>query len=113
MYRRIGKAEEAQRCLEFLDYWGRAEWGDNHCLLQPARDLLAEDCIDTLICGHSHQPGMVRFPGGLYVNAGSWTYGDATYVVYDGRVSGRAGFFPITSNRIHLRIRMHFLDKAA
>jgi hypothetical protein len=26
---------------------------------------------------------MVRFPVGLHINAGSWTYGDATYVVYD------------------------------
>ena len=44
---------------------------------------LQREDIDVLILGHSHAPGEVRLPGGTYVNTGSWTYADSTYVIVD------------------------------
>lgn len=85
IYRALGRLTQAERCLDFLDYWGRGEWGDIHRLLGPAEALLAESLYDTVVLGHAHQAGRIRFPGGVYVNLGSWTHEDATYALYDGR----------------------------
>jgi UDP-2,3-diacylglucosamine pyrophosphatase LpxH len=81
LHRALGQTAEAQRCLSFLDYWGQGEWGDNHALLAAARQELVGAPYQTLICGHAHEPCRIRLPGGTYVNAGSWTYGEASYVV--------------------------------
>jgi UDP-2,3-diacylglucosamine pyrophosphatase LpxH len=82
--RLLGRERQARRCLEFVDYWGRAEWGDIHGLLRPADDFLAASSCETLICGHAHQAGRVSLPHGTYVNTGSWTYDDTTYAVCEG-----------------------------
>ncbi len=88
--RALGRDEQARKRLEFLDYWGRGEWGDAHGLVGVAHKLLAVGDIDTLVCGHSHQPGTVAIAGGTYVNTGSWTFEDSTYAAYeDGRFEVR------------------------
>jgi len=78
----LGREMAAQRCLDFLDYWGRGEWGDIHGLLAPAETFLDRSPHDMLIWGHSHQAGRVAMSGGIYLNSGSWTYRDATYIRY-------------------------------
>jgi UDP-2,3-diacylglucosamine pyrophosphatase LpxH len=88
--RAFGRAERACQRLEFLDYWGRGEWGDPHGLLRAAPAALAAAGVDVLVCGHSHQPGVVAVPGGTYVNTGSWTFEESTYALYeDGRIEVR------------------------
>jgi UDP-2,3-diacylglucosamine pyrophosphatase LpxH len=90
VHRALGQDAEAARCLAFLDYWGQGEWGDNHALLAAVPAELAAAPYHTLVCGHSHEAGRIRFPEGTYVNTGSWTYGDATYAVCDhGEVRAR------------------------
>jgi hypothetical protein len=86
-----GRPERARRREALLDYWGRGEWGDVHGLLGAAEGLLASSPrIDTVIFGHSHQPGSVVFPGGRYANTGSWTFDESTYAVaHEGRVEVR------------------------
>lgn len=85
-----GREDRARARLEFLDYWGRGEWGDPHGLLRAAPAALATTDVDVLVCGHSHQAGVVAVPGGTYVNTGSWTFEDSTYALYDaGRVAVR------------------------
>lgn len=75
-----GRTERARRRLAFLDYWGRGEWGDVHGLVGAAEPILEAGGIDVLVCGHSHQPGKVALGRGTYVNSGSWTFGESTYV---------------------------------
>jgi UDP-2,3-diacylglucosamine pyrophosphatase LpxH len=88
--RALGRDDRARTRLAFLDYWGRGEWGDPHGLLQAAPAAIAAAGIDVLVCGHSHQPGVVAVPGGTYVNTGSWTFEDSTYAIYeDGRIEVR------------------------
>jgi len=88
--RALGRGDRAAARLEFLDYWGRGEWGDPHGLLRAAPAALAAADVDVLVCGHSHQPGVVAVPGGTYVNTGSWTFEDSTYASYeDGRFEVR------------------------
>jgi UDP-2,3-diacylglucosamine pyrophosphatase LpxH len=88
--RAFGRHERAARRLEFLDYWGRGEWGDPHGLLRAAPEALAAAGVRTLVCGHSHQPGVVALPGGTYVNTGSWTFDDSTYALVEhGRIAVR------------------------
>ncbi len=88
--RALGRDERARERLEFLDYWGRGEWGDPHGLLRAAPAALTATASDVLVCGHSHQPGVVELPEGTYANTGSWTFEDSTYALYeDGRIDVR------------------------
>lgn len=75
-----GRTESARRRLAFLDYWGKGEWGDVHGLVGAAERILEARDVDVLVCGHSHQPGKVALGGGTYVNSGSWTFDESTYV---------------------------------
>ncbi len=40
--------------------------------------------FDIIVCGHSHVPGIVRTPRGVYVNTGTWTCGLRTYAQWTG-----------------------------
>jgi len=40
--------------------------------------------FDAVVCGHSHVPGAVRTPRGLYVNIGTWTCGVRTFGRWTG-----------------------------
>ena len=40
--------------------------------------------FDTVICGHSHVPGIVETPRGRYVNTGTWASGQRTYGRWTG-----------------------------
>lgn len=79
-FRLMGCHRRAQACIDFLDYFGRGEWGEMNVKFQVINDVLATELFDTLICGHSHQAGKVKLPGGLYVNSGSWTFDEAIFV---------------------------------
>ncbi len=80
---RRGERERAQACFDFLDYFGRGEWGELNINLEAVHEVLADAPYDVLMCGHSHQAGKVRFPGGLYINSGSWTFDEATFIDLD------------------------------
>ncbi len=80
---RRGEQERAQACFDFLDYFGRGEWGELNFNLRKLNEVLAAAPYEVLICGHSHQAGKVRLPGGLYINSGSWTFDEATFVDLD------------------------------
>ncbi len=84
LWRTLGRHDRARRCTDFLSYWGRGEWGDNHAMLLGVEAFLELSDIEVLVCGHSHQPGVVELPGGTYVNTGSWCYREATYARWDG-----------------------------
>ena len=81
--RALGREARARERLAFLDYWGRGEWGDPHGLFGAAPAAIAAAAVDVLVCGHSHQPGVVAVPGGTYVNTGSWAFEDSTYAIYE------------------------------
>ncbi len=80
---RLGLQKRAQACFDLLDYFGRGEWGELNINLQKLSEVLAIASFNVLICGHSHQAGKVRLPGGLYINSGSWTFAEATFVDID------------------------------
>ena len=55
-------------------------------ITMPAIDALQKlPGIDTIICGHSHIPGVVPTEHGTYVNTGSWSFGNSQYGIWDGR----------------------------
>jgi UDP-2,3-diacylglucosamine pyrophosphatase LpxH len=83
VHRRLGRPDRAERCDAFIHYWSRAVWGDPHALFEPAREMIRDGDLSTLVCGHTHLPGAVAVDGGSYVNAGSWTFGAAQFAEWD------------------------------
>jgi UDP-2,3-diacylglucosamine pyrophosphatase LpxH len=71
-----GAASEAE-----LAYWLRSELGDPGDMYRPATRALETGPHRTLVCGHSHLPGLVTLESGRrYVNTGSWTFNSSTYL---------------------------------
>ena len=73
-----GDTRASDYVTETMDYWTRNQLGDPGSLLHPAKDWLATQPYTTLICGHSHLPGVVDLGGGKrFANTGSWTFTSA------------------------------------
>ena len=83
IYRAAGRNEQADKCFAFLDYWGSGEWGNPFGLVENVETFLRNSPFEAVVCGHSHQPGRVQLDGGIYVNSGSWTFDESSFVEYD------------------------------
>ncbi len=66
-----------------VEFWGRGVLGDPMGITVPAVEwLAAQPRFDTIVCGHSHLPGVVDVGGGrTFVNTGSWSFGNSQYGV--------------------------------
>lgn len=77
--RTLGLKKIEHQAELFLEYWVRGQSGDPSAMIVPVRESLATaGDVSTLVCGHSHVPGVVALPRGRYANIGSWTFNDAT-----------------------------------
>lgn len=81
---RVGLRDRAKEWRRWVDYWNRSEQGDLQGLFREVSRRLPDLSYRTLVCGHSHQPGVVRVEGKTYVNTGTWTRDLSTYVLWDG-----------------------------
>ncbi|MCP4804711.1 MAG: hypothetical protein GY913_00895 [Proteobacteria bacterium] len=71
---------------ETIRYWTRCQMGDPASIFRPAMKALAEGPYETLICGHSHLPGIVDGDEGRrYANTGSWTFASSSVLRIEGR----------------------------
>jgi len=72
---------------DVCDFWAKGVWGDPMGITMPAIEALEKlPRFDTIICGHSHIPGVVSAGGhGTYVNTGSWSFGNSQYGIWDGQ----------------------------
>ena len=80
-------------------FWGRGALGDPMGLTHRViEELEANPRFDTIICGHSHLPGVVETPDDKrYINLGSWSFGNSQFGIWNGDrfqlrdwISGRA-----------------------
>lgn len=82
--RLLGFEERAGRREELIRCWSHSLRGDPCGLFSPACRLLSTGRYESMVCGHSHLPGVVEVSGRCYVNAGSWTFDAAQYAEWDG-----------------------------
>lgn len=84
---RIGKPDLAAGLEEVIAFWTRGCLGDPMGLTVPVLEHLKQDPrYDTVICGHSHIPGVVTTElGKQYANLGSWSFGNSQYGIWNGR----------------------------
>jgi hypothetical protein len=121
---RIRRPELGGGLLSQVDFWTRGVLGDPMGITMPAFAAIKADArFDTIVCGHSHLPGVVELPGGKrYVNLGSWSFGNSQYGVWDGRrfelrdwISGREigdeNYRPIIEGRADRRYEDWFRDE--
>ncbi|MBX2803591.1 MAG: hypothetical protein KTR31_38285 [Myxococcales bacterium] len=85
---RVGYPRSAENLNRYLTYWARSNMGDPMAIFRPACQALVDGPWHTVVCGHSHLPGIVPVEGGedrqlRYVNTGSWTFASSHYVVYE------------------------------
>lgn len=81
---RLGFRRQARPWLRWVDFWNRCEQGDMQGLFKEVQKRLPELAYKTLVCGHTHQPGVVKLGDRTYVNTGTWTRDLTTYVLWDG-----------------------------
>jgi UDP-2,3-diacylglucosamine pyrophosphatase LpxH len=81
---RVGLSNAGNRWQRWVDFWSRDAQGDSQGLFQEVSRRLPELSFGTLVCGHTHQPGVVSMGTKTYVNTGSWTRDMASYVLWDG-----------------------------
>jgi len=83
---RLGRAELGHDWNEWVQMWTRGVLGDPMGITLPALASLEDHPVyDTVICGHSHLPGIVvNDAGKCYINLGSWSFGNSQYGIWDG-----------------------------
>jgi UDP-2,3-diacylglucosamine pyrophosphatase LpxH len=79
----FGLTRSAESLNRYLTWWTRSNGGDPMGIFRPACALLDSGAFDTVVCGHSHLPGVVKNGHKTYVNTGSWTFASSHYVVWD------------------------------
>lgn len=98
---RVGRPGWGARLREVVSFWTRGVLGDPMGITLPAVEWLAQDAqFDTVVCGHSHVPGVVDTGNGqTFVNTGSWSFGNSQYGILTARgfelhdwISGRRIF---------------------
>ena len=82
---RSGFRRQARGWRRWVDFWNRTEQGDMQAMFREVTKRLPEIAYRTLVCGHTHQPGVVAIEGKTYVNTGTWTRDMSTYVLWDGQ----------------------------
>ena len=82
---RLGRPWSARALQDYLDFWAQGNMGDPMGMFRPAWKALHDGPHTTVVCGHSHLPGVVEQEGRRYVNTGSWTFASSHYVVWDGK----------------------------
>ena len=82
LWQRLGKTEAIDYWHALDNFWARGEIGDLGAIFEEASSyLLNQSRWETLLLGHSHQPGVVHLATGRqYVNSGSWCFDNANYV---------------------------------
>ncbi len=82
----IGLPRLGSRVEDAVEFWTRGVCGDPMGITGPALEYLQQhERYRTVICGHSHLPGVVQLPDGKsYVNLGSWSFGNSQYGIWDG-----------------------------
>ncbi|MEN0061020.1 MAG: UDP-2,3-diacylglucosamine diphosphatase [Myxococcota bacterium] len=109
---RLGYPRSAEHLNAFLNHWAQSNMGDPMAIFQPALRALREGPWKTLVCGHSHLPGIVELDGEhagkRYVNTGSWTFASSYVVRYhEGRWTCRDW---LTSRRVGQELYEPLLD---
>jgi len=82
--RSLGQRGQAGALEERVRYLARAFQGDPADLFGATVRTVLGDRFNTVVCGHSHVPGVVGTPRGVYVNTGAWASGLRTYGLWTG-----------------------------
>ena len=83
---KISRPEMGSAWENWVHLWTRGVLGDPMGITRPALASLEDHPVyDTVICGHSHLPGIVvNDAGKRYINLGSWSFGNSQFGIWDG-----------------------------
>lgn len=79
-----GNANRADELEQTVRYFTRSVLGDPADLFGATDRTVLGKRFETVICGHSHFPGIVKTARGVYVNTGSWTGGEGCCAHWNG-----------------------------
>jgi len=82
--RAVGRIPRALELEASVRYFTRSVLGDPADLFGATDRTVLGKRFNTVVCGHSHFPGIIRTARGLYVNTGSWTGGDGYCAEWTG-----------------------------
>ncbi len=84
LLRSVGRTHRAAELEASVRYFARSVCGDPADLFGATKRTLLGKDFDTVVCGHSHEPGVVQTARGVYANVGTWACGTRSYGLYDG-----------------------------
>jgi len=85
LLRRVGRVHRAAELETSVRYLARSVSGDPADLFGATKRVLLGKDFDTIVCGHSHEPGVVQTPSGVYANTGTWACGTRSYATWNGQ----------------------------
>ncbi len=94
----LGRDAHAAQRAAMIQYWTMNQAGDPMMITGPATEWARREGVRTIVCGHTHMPGVTEVDGVRYVNTGSWTFGWAALTTLEG---GRARVRDVITGREH------------
>jgi UDP-2,3-diacylglucosamine pyrophosphatase LpxH len=82
--RLLGRTEQAAAIEARVRYLARSVLGDPGDIFGATDRRVLGERFDAVVCGHTHIPGIVQTPRGIYVNTGSWTGAAPTFAHWNG-----------------------------
>ncbi len=85
MLRAVGRRQKADVLESRARYLARSVCGDPADIFGATTRTLLGDTFDTILCGHSHEPGVIDTGRGVYANTGTWSCGIRTYAQWSNQ----------------------------
>jgi len=79
-----GDTKRADELEQTVRYFTRSVLGDPADLFGATDRTVLGKRFETVVCGHSHFPGIAKTARGVYVNTGSWTEGEGCCAHWNG-----------------------------
>lgn len=82
--RTVGFSEKAETLEARIRYLARSVLGDPADLFGATDRVVLGRDFETVLCGHSHVPGVIHTKRGTYANTGTWARGMRTFATWTG-----------------------------
>lgn len=81
----LGRKKHANKINEWMQFIYKNVTNLGGLIFNNLKNELVVSKYQTIVCGHSHRPGIVKIGDKQFVNTGSWVFESAYYSYWDGK----------------------------